>query len=324
MSDTRRVMLAECTLREVEAQLAANPKVIVPVGSTEQHGPHAPFGTDWMLSTEVSVRLARRIGALVAPALSYGVAGDHLGYAGVPFISPKTMVLLVQDVVRSLAAGGFREIILVNGHYTNVIALSAAIMEIGNELPEGTIAFPFNYWDALPQDELEAYLGAEAGLHANIGETSAVMAIDESLVDLSQAVREYPAFPVEPTPAMVSAFFFSGRGTLPRASRLRCLGRPHRLDRGTRTPLSRSDRRGHGPLRRERREDVRGVPGAQPMTEETVAALAEANGIPLPPERLSAVAELLETLTGDGGGAAPGEVDGVEPAIAFVPAWPPA
>ena len=58
------------------------------------------------------------------------------------------------------------------------------------------------------------------------------------------------------------------------------------------------------------------------MTEETVAALAEAIGIPLPPERLSAVAELLETLASDGGGAAPGEVEGVEPAIAFVPAWP--
>lgn len=226
MAAARKVLLAECTLRDVEAQIAESPKVIVPVGSTEQHGPHAPFGTDWMLSTEVSVRLARRIGALVAPPLAYGVAGDHLGYAGVPFISPKTMVRLVQDVVRSLAAGGFREIILVNGHYTNVIALSAAIMEIGNELPEGTIAFPFNYWDALPPDELEGYLSAEAGLHANIGETSAVMAIDESLVDLSQAVREYPAFPVEPTPAMVSAYFFSGRGTLPRASRSGVWGDP--------------------------------------------------------------------------------------------------
>jgi hypothetical protein len=67
-----------------------------------------------------------------------------------------------QDAVRSLAAGGFREIILVNGHYTNVIALSAAIMESATA-PEGTIAFPFNYWDALPPDELEAYLSAEAG-----------------------------------------------------------------------------------------------------------------------------------------------------------------
>ncbi len=222
----RKVLLAECTLRDVDEQIARSPKVIIPVGSTEQHGPHAPFGTDWLLSTEVSVRLARRLDALVAPAFAYGVAGDHLGYPGVPFISPKTMTFLAQDVVRSLAQGGFREILLVNGHYTNAIALSAAIMEIGHELPRGTIAFPFNYWDALPPDELEAYLGAEVGLHANIGETSAVMAIDESLVDLSHAVREYPAFPVEPTAAMVSAYFFSGRGTLLRASRSGVWGDP--------------------------------------------------------------------------------------------------
>jgi creatinine amidohydrolase len=219
MAAARKVLLAECTLRDVEAQIAESPKVIVPVGSTEQHGPHAPFGTDWMLSTEVSVRLGRRIDALVAPPLAYGVAGDHLGYAGVPFISPKTMVRLVQDVVRSLAAGGFREIILVNGHYTNVIALSAAVMEIGNELPEGTIAFPFNYWDALPPDELEAYLSAEAGLHANIGETSAVMAVRPELVKLDRAVEGWPPFPEFKGPVMptIFAFFETSVGSTYRA-----------------------------------------------------------------------------------------------------------
>jgi creatinine amidohydrolase/Fe(II)-dependent formamide hydrolase-like protein len=61
-------------------------------------------------------------------------------------------------------------------------------------------------WDALPPDELAAHLGSEVGLHANVGETSAVLAVDESLVDLELAVPEYPPFPVEPTPAMVSAF----------------------------------------------------------------------------------------------------------------------
>jgi creatinine amidohydrolase len=214
----KRLLLSECTLLEVEEQLRRSPKVIIPVGATEQHGPHAPFGTDSILSTEVSVRLARRIDALVAPTLAYGISGDHRGYAGIPFLSPGTMTSLVQDVVVSLADGGFRELILVNGHYTNTIVLSAAIMEIGDRLPPGTIAFPFNYWDALPPDELAAYLGAEVGIHANIGETSAVMAVDESLVDLNLATREYPAFPVQPTPAMVSAYFFSARGTLPRAS----------------------------------------------------------------------------------------------------------
>jgi creatinine amidohydrolase/Fe(II)-dependent formamide hydrolase-like protein len=222
----KRALLSECTLLEVEAQLERSPKVIVPVGATEQHGPHAPFGTDSLLATEVSVRLARRIDALVAPALAYGVSGDHRGYAGVPFVSPVTMTSLVQDVVVSLAEGGFREVILVNGHYTNIVVLSAAIMEIGNRLPAGTIAFPFNYWDALPPEQLAEYLGSEVGLHANIGETSAVMAVDESLVDLGLAVREYPAFPVQPTPAMVSAYFFSARGTLPRASRSGVWGDP--------------------------------------------------------------------------------------------------
>jgi creatinine amidohydrolase len=228
VNDTRRIALSECTLSDVEAQLRESPKVIVPVGSTEQHGRHAPFGTDSILATEVSMRLARRINALVAPTLTYGISGDHRGYAGVPFISPRTLTALVQDVLLSLAGGGFREIIFVNGHYTNTIALSAAIMEVGDELPADTIAFPFNYWDALPPDQLAEYLSAQAGLHANIGETSAVLAIDESLVKLDYAVREYPAFPVEPTPAMVAAYFFSARGTLPRASRSGVWGDPSR------------------------------------------------------------------------------------------------
>ena len=221
-----KLFLADCTLPEVEAHLRGTAKIVVPVGATEQHGPHAPFGTDAILSTEAGVRLARRIGALVAPPLAYGVSADHRGYAGIPYLSASTMTALVQDVVVSLAEGGFREIILVNGHYTNSIVLHAAIMEIGDRVPKGTIVFPFNYWDALPPDELAEYLGAEVGLHANIGETSAVMAVDESLVDLDKAVREYPAFPTQPTPAMISAYFFSGRGTLPRASRSGVWGDP--------------------------------------------------------------------------------------------------
>ena len=221
-----KTFLANCTLDEVESHLRASPKVVVPIGATEQHGPHSPFGTDAILATEASVRLARRIGALVAPALPYGCSADHRGYAGIAYLSAPTMTALVQDVVSSLAEGGFREIVLVNGHYTNMIVLHAAVMEIGDRLPKGTIVFPFSYWDALPPEQLADYLGAEVGLHANIGETSAVMAIDESLVDLSKAGREYPAFPSEPTPPMISAYFFSGRGTLPRASRTGVWGDP--------------------------------------------------------------------------------------------------
>jgi creatinine amidohydrolase len=226
-------LLAECTAAEVRSHLATNKKVIVPTGATEQHGPHAPMGTDTLLATEVSLRLAKRTGALVAPAIPYGLSADHRGFP-VAYVSVKTLTGVIQDVAISLAETGFREIIFVNGHYTNIIGMAAAIAEVGDRLPAGTIAFPFNYWDPLPAAELEAYLSPDVGLHANIGETSAVMAIDASLVDLDHAVAEYPAFASPPSPAMVAAFFFSGKGTTYRATRSGVWGDPRQssADRG--------------------------------------------------------------------------------------------
>lgn len=217
--------LAECTAREVEAYLQSGFKVIVPTGATEQHGPHAPMGTDALLATEVSLRVAGRIDALVAPAFPYGLSGDHRGFP-VAYLSVKTLTGLVQDVCTSLAETGFREIIFVNGHYTNIIAMAAAIAEVGDQLPEGTFAFPFNYWDPLPPEQLEEYLSVAVGLHANIGETSAVMAVDESLVDLERAVAEYPLFAKTPSTALIAAFFFSGKGTTYRATRSGVWGDP--------------------------------------------------------------------------------------------------
>jgi creatinine amidohydrolase len=218
-------LLAECTAPEVQAHLESSPKVIVPTGATEQHGPHAPMGTDSILATEVSLRLAGRIDALVAPVVPYGLSGDHRGFP-VAYLSVKTLTGLVQDVCLSLAETGFREIIFVNGHYTNIIGMAAAISEVDERLPEGTIAFPFNYWDPLPPEQLAAYLSADVGLHANIGETSAVMAVDDSLIDLERAVEEYPPFPTAPSQALVAAFFFSGKGTTYRATRSGVWGDP--------------------------------------------------------------------------------------------------
>lgn len=219
------ILLAECTAREVEQHLETGAKVIVPAGSTEQHGSHGPLCTDALLSTEVSLRIARRINALVAPTIPYGLSGDHKGFP-VVYVSVTTLTGLVQDVCLSLAETGFREIIFINGHYTNIIAMAAAIAEVGDRLPPGTVAFPFNYWDPLPPEQLNAYLSAEVGYHANIGETSAVMAVDESLVDLERAVAEFPEFPTTPTPAIVAAYFFSRKGTTYSAMRSGVWGDP--------------------------------------------------------------------------------------------------
>jgi creatinine amidohydrolase len=222
----RRVLLAECPLGEVEAQLRRSPTVLIPLGATEQHGPHAPFGTDSILATEVCVRVARRVDALVAPAVPYGISGDHRGFAGVPYVSVETLGRVIRDLAVSFTTGGFKDVIFVNGHYTNTIALQGALFEADDELPDDALVFGFNYWDTLPADQAEDYLGFREGLHANIGETSAVMAVDESLVDLGAAVAEYPVFPGGVSAPLVSAFFLSGKGRTYRATKSGVWGDP--------------------------------------------------------------------------------------------------
>jgi creatinine amidohydrolase len=219
-------LLAECRLPEVEAQIARSPRILIPLGATEQHGPHAPFGTDSLLASEVCARLAGRIDALVAPAVAYGVSGDHHGFAGVPYVSVATLSGVIRDLALSFTAGGFKHVVFVNGHYTNTIAIHAALFETDDELPRDAIVYGFNYWDPLPPEQGEDYLGFREGLHANVGETSAVMAVDPSLVDLDSAVAEYPEFPGGVSPALVSAFFLSGKGRTYRATRSGVWGDP--------------------------------------------------------------------------------------------------
>jgi creatinine amidohydrolase/Fe(II)-dependent formamide hydrolase-like protein len=226
MTGDRKYLLAECRLPEVEAQLQRSPRILIPLGATEQHGPHAPFGTDSLLASEVCARLARRIDALVAPAVPYGVSGDHHGFAGVPYVSVPTLSGVIRDLAVSFTGGGFKHVVFVNGHYTNSIAIHAALFEAHDQLPSDAIVYGFNYWDPLPPEQGEAYLGFREGLHANVGETSAVMAIDPSLVDLESAVAEYPTFPGGPSAALVSAFFLSGKGRTYRATRSGVWGDP--------------------------------------------------------------------------------------------------
>lgn len=188
------VFMADLTNNEVEAYLENNDTVLVPTGSTEQHGPHAPLSTDVLLPTEVARRVAEMRGCLVAPSVPYGLSGAHRGFKGLVYLQVPTYVALIGDIVFTLAEAGFRNIIFINGHYTNTPAINMACLNVHPQLPEGTKAWAVSYWDAMPPDELNAYLSLEAGLHANIGETSCVMALRPELVHLERSVPEWPDF----------------------------------------------------------------------------------------------------------------------------------
>jgi mycofactocin precursor peptide peptidase len=103
--------------------------LVVPLGSTEQHGPHLPLSTD----TDVAVALATSLdGAVVAPALPYGSSGEHAGFPGTLSIGQEALEQLLVELVRS-ATATFRRVLLVNGHGGNVEPVRRAVARLSVE-----------------------------------------------------------------------------------------------------------------------------------------------------------------------------------------------
>jgi creatinine amidohydrolase len=213
------VFLGEMTNPEVEAFLKDHDMVIVPVGSTEQHGPHGPLLTDAVVPTEVARRVAERANCLVAPTINYSLSYPHAGFTGVVHIRIVTFMALIEDVLVGLATAGFRKIVFLNGHYDNTYAIAYACANARPRLPADVQAYPVNYWDGMSRDEASEFFGHDTGLHANRGEISAVLAINPALVDMDAANAELPAFPEMTNPAPVhTAFFFANPGSIKRAT----------------------------------------------------------------------------------------------------------
>lgn len=114
---------------EVEAYLDRCRAVILPLGSTEQHGPTGAIGTDALTAEAVALELGRRSGVLVAPTQSFGMAEHHLGFAGTISLQPSTLLAVLRDIVLSLAGHGFERIFVVNGHGGNIATARAAFAQ---------------------------------------------------------------------------------------------------------------------------------------------------------------------------------------------------
>ncbi len=110
-----------------------SPTLVVPVGSTEQHGPHLPLDTDTRIATAVGHAVADRLAAersegsdwLVAPAINYGASGEHESFPGTVSIGTSALRLLLVEFGRSAARWASR-LVFINGHGGNVEALGAA------------------------------------------------------------------------------------------------------------------------------------------------------------------------------------------------------
>ena len=180
--------LSEMTWPDVaEAVEAGATTVILPLGATEQHGPHLPLGTDTVRATALADLLAEKLpGSLVAPALPFGCSDEHWGFPGLLGLDADTLARVVLDLARRLAGWGARRLMLLSAHGGNGEALDLALKLLKRELPDLEVRTNDNLETIAPvvlkvarQDGISV---SALGLHAGEGETSEMLCLRPDLV----------------------------------------------------------------------------------------------------------------------------------------------
>jgi creatinine amidohydrolase len=170
-----------CTWPEVETYLKKSTGVIVPIGSTEQHGPTGFVGTDAICPELLAAGVGDKLGALVAPTISIGMAQHHLGFPGSVTLRPTTLIAVVKDVIQSLVRHGFDRFFFVNGHGGNIPTLNAAFSEVYAERSLGaaggnqpSVRCQLRNWWIMPSvlKIAEKEFGEAEGRHATPSEVS--------------------------------------------------------------------------------------------------------------------------------------------------------
>ncbi|MFL4476131.1 creatininase [Paeniglutamicibacter sp. MACA_103] len=213
--------------------------VIIPAGATEQHGPHMPLGVDAMLSRTLAGAVASKLGALVAPTISYGYksqprsgGGNHR--LGTTSLSGSTLTGQVEDIARSFIAQGFTRVVILNGHFENYQFIYEGLeIAVGRsrEIGLDARAMLLSYWDFVDEETLarvfpDGFLGWDIE-HGGVLETSLMMLLHPDKVDMSRAVQHPPAqlkaydvFPEDPSRTPASGCLSSPTGASAERGRL--------------------------------------------------------------------------------------------------------
>jgi creatinine amidohydrolase len=190
MNSSDDVLLWErLTLEEVGAAASAGAVAVLPVGATEQHGPHLATGTDTGSAALVAQRAAARTGDIVLPALPYGCSLGHGDrWPGTISLHPATLTGVVVEIGRWVRASGFTRLVMVNGHATNGPPCQSALLQLRYEIPDIRMRF-VSLFDLSPA-VAERYARDVPDYHANEAETSLLLHADPGMVRPDRAVDE--------------------------------------------------------------------------------------------------------------------------------------
>jgi len=184
-SESPRFLLHEITRGEA-ARRAPGALAVLPVGATEQHGPHLPLGTDFLIVEHVTRAAAREarpdIDVLVAPTFQTGSSHHHLPFGGTISLATERYYGALRDMVAPLIESGFRRIFIVNGHGGNHELIELVVRDLA--LSHACNLAAASYWELARESLAERVpdLGARLPGHAGAFETSLIMALHPDLV----------------------------------------------------------------------------------------------------------------------------------------------
>lgn len=207
------------TSTEIGAAVASGIDMgILPVGATEQHGPHLATGTDFVSAETVALRVAEKVPALVLPTIPYGCSLGHTDkWPGTLSLHPATLTQIAIEIGRWAIRSGLRKLLFLSGHGTNAPCLGSAVLQLRYEEPQAR----FQTIDIFTVSARVHALYNRDGLdfHANRGETSVLMHIAPDMV------RPALAFDV---PDVTPGLFW--RYDMPRTTPTGVVGRPTEAD----------------------------------------------------------------------------------------------
>lgn len=184
----RPVIYEELTAPEVKRMIDGGMDMaIMPVGATEQHGPHLPLNVDTLIPEKIARGVSAETGVFVFPSLAYGQSSSHSGLPATLSLRPETFQKIVEEVSEWAYETGIRRLLYLSGNLPNLPPLTCAILNLRLKCPEIRLK-ALNWWDITPELSQTMFGDSTCGLpHGNVVETSVTRYFRDDLVDMSKA-----------------------------------------------------------------------------------------------------------------------------------------
>ncbi len=186
--------LADLRAPDLDRLVTDRSIVVQPLGAIEQHGPHLPFNTDLLIADRVSHAAVERVGAeldvWLLPPLAYTKSNEHAWSSGTIWLSATTLLAVLDDIGRCIAATAARKLVFFNGHGGNSALVAVANREL--RLAHGLMTFLAHPGVPPDQGGVSAPDELGMGIHGGTDETAMMLHLAPHLVDMSAATRNVP------------------------------------------------------------------------------------------------------------------------------------